>query len=147
MKFRRPRSLNGLILVGFGLVALPLLIAVVWALVNLDRIAAQSEQLVFTGVSAAENNRQLAQQLGSLERVARQYLVLRNEDTLALMRQDLIALEATLNDMEPLTVQADAVPLARSIRVGVRRIVRTLSETTVTGITTNRDMLRRWQSR
>jgi hypothetical protein len=29
MKFRRPRSLNGLILVGFGFVALPLLLAVV----------------------------------------------------------------------------------------------------------------------
>ncbi len=54
MKFRRPRSLNGLILVGFGLVGLPLLIAVIWALVNLDRLAEQSEQLVFTGVSAAK---------------------------------------------------------------------------------------------
>ena len=38
MKFRRPQSLNELILVGFGLVGLPLLIAVVWALVNLDRV-------------------------------------------------------------------------------------------------------------
>ena len=47
MKFRRPRSLNGLILVGFGLVALPLLIAVIWALFSLDRVAEQSEQLVF----------------------------------------------------------------------------------------------------
>ena len=57
MKIRRPRSLNGLILVGFGLVVLPLLLAVIWALVNLDRVAAQSERLVTTGVSAAENNR------------------------------------------------------------------------------------------
>ena len=39
MPLRRPRSLNGLILVGFGLVALPLLVAVIWALVNLDRLA------------------------------------------------------------------------------------------------------------
>ena len=59
MKFRRPRSLNGLILVGFGFVALPLLLAVVWVLVNLDQVAAQSERLVVTGVSAAENNRRL----------------------------------------------------------------------------------------
>jgi hypothetical protein len=34
MKLRGPQSLNGLILVGFGLVALPLLVAVVWALVT-----------------------------------------------------------------------------------------------------------------
>ena len=61
MKIRRPRSLNGLILVGFGLVALPLLLAVIWALVNLDRVAEQSERLVFTGVSAAENSGMIQQ--------------------------------------------------------------------------------------
>ncbi len=128
MKLRRPNSLNGLILVGFGLVALPMLVAVVWALVNLDRLAEQSEQLVITGVSSAENNRLLAQQAGSLERVSRQYLVLRNDDSLALMQQDLSALEATLDDMAALTEQADAVSLARAIRVLARRIVRGLSE-------------------
>ena len=73
MKFPRPRSLNGLILVGFGLVGLPLLVAVIWALVNIDRLAEQSEELVFTGVAAAENNRQLMEHLGSLERVSRQH--------------------------------------------------------------------------
>ncbi|MDH5501658.1 MAG: histidine kinase, partial [Gammaproteobacteria bacterium] len=80
MKIPRPQSLNGLILVGFGLVALPLLVAVIWAIVNLDRLAEQSEQLLITGVSAAENNRQLAENVASLERVSRQYLVLRNPD-------------------------------------------------------------------
>ncbi len=50
MKFPRPRSLNGLILVGFGLVALPLLLAVLWALFNLDRLASQSQDLVELGI-------------------------------------------------------------------------------------------------
>jgi len=68
MKFRRPRSLNGLILVGFALVVTPLLVAVLWALFNLDRLAKQSEQLVITGVSAAENNRLITEQIGSLAR-------------------------------------------------------------------------------
>ncbi len=89
MKFRRPRSLNGLILVGFGFVALPLLLAVIWALVNLDRVAEQSERLVSTGVSAADNNRRLEEQLVTLERVARQYQVLRNPDSLQIMLDDL----------------------------------------------------------
>jgi two-component system sensor histidine kinase GlrK len=128
MKLRRPNSLTGLILVGFGLVALPMLVAVVWALVNLDRLAEQSEQLVTSGVSTAENNRLLAQQAGSLERVSRQYLVLRNDDTLALLQQDLNSLEATLDSMAPLTEQAEAVSLVRAIRVLARRIVSTLSE-------------------
>jgi len=128
MKFPRPQSLNGLILVGFGLVALPLLIAVIWALVNLDRLAEQSEQLVVTGVTAAENNRQLSQQVASLERVARQYLVLRNEDSLALLQQDMTSIERTLDKMWPLAEKADAVSFARAIRVSSRRIVSTLSD-------------------
>ena len=128
MKLRRPRSLNELILVGFSLVALPLLLAVIWALVNLDRLAEQSEKLVFTGVTAAENNRQLAQQVGSLERVARQFLVLRNEDSIALLQQDLTSLEETLDRMDALTRQADAESLARAIRVSARRIVGSLTQ-------------------
>ncbi len=127
MRLPQPKSLNGLILVGFGLVALPLLIAVFWALFNLDRLAEQSEKLVVTGVTAAENNRQLAQQVASLERVSRQYLVLRNEDSLALLRQDSRSLEATLDLIWPLAEQANATSFARAIRVSVRRIVRTLT--------------------
>ena len=68
MKLRRPRSLNGLILVGFGIVALPLLLAVIWALVNLDRLADQSERIVFLGVASTENNRLLAEAEKLMER-------------------------------------------------------------------------------
>jgi two-component system sensor histidine kinase GlrK len=122
-KIRRPRSLNGLILVGFGFVALPLLLAVVWVLVNLDQVAEQSERLVITGVSAAENNRRLEEQLGSLERVARQYEVLRNPESLQIMLDDLVSLQDQLRDMAPLVAEADATALADSIGRGARTIV------------------------
>ena len=128
MRLPQPKSLNGLILVGFGLVALPLLIAVFWALFNLDRLAEQSEQLVVSGVTASENNRQLAQQVASLERVARQLEILRNEDSLALLNQDIAALEATLDRIWPLAETANATSFARAIRVAARRIVRTLNQ-------------------
>ena len=62
MRLRRPRSLSGLILVGLALVALPLMVGVLWALYNLDRLAEQSARLVVTGVSVAEQNRLLAEQ-------------------------------------------------------------------------------------
>jgi len=128
MKFQRPRSLNGLILVGFGLVALPLLVAVIWALFNLDRVAEQSEQLVTTGFSAAENNRRLEEQLGSMERVARQYQVLQNPETLQLMTQDLVSLESQLTEMTPLLELSNATELAASVATGARSIVRSLSD-------------------
>jgi len=128
MKFYRPRSLNGLILVGFGLVGLPLLIAVIWALVNLDRLAEQSEKLVFTGVAAADNNRLLVEHVGSLERVARQYQVLGNPDSLQLLYQDLETVTAHLQAMAPMSEQAKTTALAASIGAAARRIVNTLEQ-------------------
>lgn len=132
MKFRRPQSLNGLILVGFGFVALPLLLAVIWALVNLDRVAAQSERLVFTGVTTAENNRRIEEQLNTMERVALQYQVLRNPDGLQLMQDDLGTLQDILRSMAPLAEEADALELADSIGKGAAGIVATLSDPAVT---------------
>ena len=128
MKFRGPQSLNQLILVGFGLVALPLLVAVIWALVNLDRLAEQSEQLVTSGVSAAENNRQLLEQVASLERVSRQYQILRNSESMAILQQDLASLQITLEDMEALAEQAGATELVTSVGVSANRIVNTLRQ-------------------
>lgn len=127
MKFPRPRSLNGLILVGFGLVALPLLVAVIWALVNLDRVAEQSEQLVFTGVSAAENTRRINEQLSSIERIARQYQVLKNDESLQLIAQDMETFKTLLATMEPLVAEADASNLSQSIGNDARSIISTLS--------------------
>jgi len=132
MKFRRPRSLNGLILVGFALVAMPLLVAVLWALLNLDRLAEQSEQLVISGVSAAEQNRLLTEQIGSLERVSRQYVVLRNADSLALLRPDFVTIEETLDKMKPMAEQAKVLPTVESIQFGVRRIVAALEQEPLT---------------
>ena len=128
MKFRRPRSLNGLILVGFGFVALPLLLAVIWALVNLDRVAEQSERLVTTGVSAAENNRRLEEQMGTLERGARQFQVLRNPNSLQIIFDDFASLQQQLADMAPLVAEADATELAESIGRGARAIVTALTD-------------------
>jgi len=132
MKFPRPRSLNGLLLVGFGLVALPLLIAVIWALVNLDRVAEQSERLVSTGVTAAENNRRLEEQLGTLERLARQYQVLGDAETVQIMRDDLNDVLVLLEDMAPLAEDADAADLAGSIGRGARSIVSGLANPDIT---------------
>lgn len=123
MKIPRPQSLNGLILVGFGLVALPLLVAIVWALVNLDRLADQSEQLVKAGVNAGENNRQLTQQVASLQRAAAQYALLRTPDSRVLLQQDLAAFEATLDAVEPLAAATEATELARIVRRDARDIV------------------------
>lgn len=117
-----------MILVGFGLIGLPLLVAVVWSLFNLDRLAEQSERLVVTGFTAAENNRLLAEQLGKLERSARQHQVLRRADSAQLMRQDLATLGERLEAMAVLTDLAGASPLAQAIEAAAEDIVTTLEQ-------------------
>jgi two-component system, NtrC family, sensor histidine kinase GlrK len=132
MRLRRPRSLNGLILVGLGFVALPLLLAAIWALVNLDRVAEQSEQLMTTSAAAAEYSQSLDEQLGSLQRVSLQYQVLRTPDILQILQDDLATLQTQLVEMAPLVGEAGATELAATIGGGAHRIVRTLSDPEVT---------------
>ena len=116
MDFRRPRSLNGLILVGFGLVALPLLVAVIWALVNLDRLAHQSERIINTGIESAQNNRLLAEDVVQLQRSTNQYFILANDESRTIMRQDLRRIERRLQATSSLTNQAGATE--NSVMIG-----------------------------
>ncbi|MDX1518260.1 MAG: histidine kinase dimerization/phospho-acceptor domain-containing protein, partial [Woeseiaceae bacterium] len=128
MNFPRPRTLNGLILVGFGLVALPLLLAVLWALWNLDRLAEQSEQLVAVGMRAAENNRLLTEDIGRLERAARQHTVIRSDATRELLLQDLSTIEGRLEEMQALTEQASATAMLIAIGTRTRTIVEAMTQ-------------------
>ena len=135
MRFPRPRSLNGLILVGFSLVALPLLIAVIWALASLDKAAQQSEQLVSTSLSAAENNRRIIEQVSTLERHARQYELLKNADSRQLLTQDVQNFDTLLSGLDALAAEANATALASSLGTEVRSIVEVLSDTSASNAT------------
>ena len=55
--------------------------------------------------------------------MSRQYIVLRNADSLALLRQDLGRFETTLDAMGGLAERAGATALSESIRRKARRIV------------------------
>ena len=88
MLLSKPRSLSGLMLLGFCLVALPLLIAVVNAAVQIRSLATQSETLVVQGVQTTRYNQLLFEQIASLERSARLYQVIANRELLDVYRQN-----------------------------------------------------------
>jgi len=108
MRFPRPRSLNGLLFLGFGLVTIPLMVAVVWALVQLERYADESESLVLESVTATQNTRLLLERLRELERLARLYQVQQTEDYLDLMTQDAARFASGLAALTPLAERAGA---------------------------------------
>jgi two-component system sensor histidine kinase GlrK len=71
-----PRSFLKFILLGFLLVSLPLLYALVELIVSLDRLGTQSQQAVLQAAQAGRASRQLYEQATTLERLVRQDLIL-----------------------------------------------------------------------
>lgn len=85
--FRYPRSFVKLLSIGFALVALPLLIGLLGNAVSIRRLAAQSQQTVYQAVQVTQASRALQEKLSSMERTARQYLVLKDPALAAAYRQ------------------------------------------------------------
>lgn len=71
----RPRSVTGLLLASFTLVALPLLAATIYSVVYVDRLVDQSERLVLRGVETTVVSQKLDTILTAMERSARQYRI------------------------------------------------------------------------
>src|SRR6266705_1345359 len=83
-----PRSFLKFILLGFLLVSLPLLYALVELIVSLDRLGTQGQQAVLQAAQAGRASRQLYEQATTLERVVRQYLILDDPQLVALEKLD-----------------------------------------------------------
>ncbi len=76
MRFYRPKSFLALVLIGFAVVALPLLLALINAELFMSRLAERSSQAIHRSVAVIQNSRSLLDELLFLERRARQYQVL-----------------------------------------------------------------------
>ncbi len=90
-------------LLGFCLVALPLLVAVVIAAVQIRKLAQQSETLVEQGVLATRYNQLLFEQIASMERGARLYQSLRNRELIDVYRENHERFSDTLENLGRLT--------------------------------------------
>jgi two-component system sensor histidine kinase GlrK len=80
---RYPRSFLKLLLLGFALVSLPLILALLNATAYVDRLTTQSQAAVDQAAEAARGSRVLMEQVTAMERLARQYLILGDPALLA----------------------------------------------------------------
>jgi two-component system sensor histidine kinase GlrK len=71
-----PRSFSGLLILGFTLVAVPLVAALINNAVSINRLVNRSQLAVYQAVQATQNSRRLAELISALERNARQMLIL-----------------------------------------------------------------------
>ncbi len=75
MRLTYPRSFLALLLIGFSIVAAPLLFALFSNAVAFERLAGLSEQAVHSAVRVTQSSRALLSSITALERSARQYAV------------------------------------------------------------------------
>lgn len=115
MRFPRPKSLSGLILIGFTIVAAPLLFAIVNAAVQMSRLSNHSQQLVIHGMQGTRFTQLIVEELSSLERNARLYQIIGSPDLMEVYARNYIRLTATLNDLALL-------PLDDSMQIDVREL-------------------------
>jgi two-component system sensor histidine kinase GlrK len=116
MRFGRPRSLSGLLLIGFALVTIPLLVAVVNATVQMRRLTQQSELLVQHGVEATRHTQELFQQTTALERTARLYHVIGDPKLREVFAQHRTSFDRSLASLERVMPTADSGALIARLR-------------------------------
>jgi two-component system sensor histidine kinase GlrK len=76
VRLYRPKSILRLLLIGFALVILPLIVALVHATYSVDRLVAQGQRALFATVRATQSSQVLVESITDMERNARQYKVL-----------------------------------------------------------------------
>src|SRR5450631_4469049 len=86
MRWARPKSLSGLMLLGLALIAVPLIVALGDAELHIQALADSGQRLVVEGVTAARASQDLFSQISSLERTARLYQVLSDAKLLEVYR-------------------------------------------------------------
>ena len=134
MRWLLPKSLNGLLLLGLGILAGPLLLAIVHAALQMRQLSNASQQLVADSVQTTRMSQDVYTHIGSIERSARLYQVLgepelavfREHDaklgaTIALLRQRLRAPDAATQLQRLLEEQAAIRALVTKGRVAANR--------------------------
>lgn len=94
MRFYYPRSFLKLLAVGFTLVALPLVFALINNAISIDQLANRSQIAVYRAVQATQSGRRLVELLTAMERSARQFVILGDRsllETYALTRERFLA--------------------------------------------------------
>ena len=115
MELRYPRSFLGLLLVGFAIVALPLIAGLVSNAFSIERLSEQSQKAVFNATVATQNARQLSTVTLAMERSARFYAVSGDRDLIEVYK-------LSRESFRKLLVEFIALPMAPEISVAATAV-------------------------
>jgi two-component system sensor histidine kinase GlrK len=128
-----PRSFPRLLLIGFTLVALPPVFALVNNAITVDRLATRSQNEVYRAVQATQSSRRLSQLLGSLERTARQIIILDDRSLLDAYLSNRGQFEQTLAEFSRLPLDVEQTLALEEIIQGEAEIFAALSRVGTNG--------------
>src|SRR5512132_584965 len=104
MRLTYPRSFLSLLVIGFTIVAAPLLFALFSNALAFERLAGLSEQAVHSAVKVTKASRSLVTTVTSLERSARQYAVAGEANFLEAYRAHRATLLANIRQLESMAL-------------------------------------------
>jgi two-component system, NtrC family, sensor histidine kinase GlrK len=113
-------------LIGFTIVAAPLLFAIVNAAVQINHLSTRSEQLVVHGVRGTRNNQRMFEEIGALERTARLYQIIGSADLLDVYARNQERLAATLNELLAMPLDAGSYQDALALQAEADRLLKEL---------------------
>ena len=108
-------------LIGFTIVAAPLLFAIVNAAVQMNRLSNRSEQLVVHGMQGTRNNQRLFEEIGALERTARLYQIIPNAELLEVYERNNKRLASTIEELLSLPLDSQSLDDARTLQTDADR--------------------------
>ncbi len=123
-----PRSFLKLLVIGFTLVALPLILALINTAVSVDQLASRSQQTVYQAVQVTQSTRRLAELITTMERAARQMVILGDRsliDAYGVAREQLIR---TARQFEGLPFDVEQKSALDRIVRGEEEIYKALSD-------------------
>jgi two-component system, NtrC family, sensor histidine kinase GlrK len=126
MRLTYPKSFLSLLLIGFTIVAAPLLFALFSNAVAFERLAALSEQAVLSAVKVTQASRALTVNINALERSARQYAVAGEGTFLEAYRANRAAFQASLKQLDEMPLSEDQRAEATAISKQEEAIHQTL---------------------
>ena len=117
VKFYRPKSILRLILVGFSLVALPLIAALVVATVSVDRLMSHSQRTLFQSVLITQSSQVLVEAITAMERNASQYQVLGDKVLFDVYEENHARFADTARSLETLDLEGEQRDLLEELRI------------------------------
>jgi two-component system sensor histidine kinase GlrK len=110
-------------LIGFTIVAAPLLFAIVNAAVQMNRLSIRSQELVVHGMEGTRNNQRMFEEIGALERTARLYQIIGSANLLDDYARINARLVTTIRELLTLPLDEESERDAQAVQAQATRLL------------------------